>query len=36
MGAAVRRVGDTTFDGPTPIRDLLAAALDAARRGGAR
>ena len=29
---AVRRVGDRSFDGPTPVRDRLAPALDQARR----
>lgn len=32
---AVRRVGDARFDGPTPVRDRLSAALSAARRGRA-
>jgi branched-subunit amino acid aminotransferase/4-amino-4-deoxychorismate lyase len=31
---AVRRVGSRTFEGPTPVRDRLSAALWAARRGG--
>jgi branched-subunit amino acid aminotransferase/4-amino-4-deoxychorismate lyase len=30
---AVRRVGEATFSGPTPVRDRLSAALWAARRG---
>lgn len=30
---AVRRVADEVFDGPTPLRDQLAAGLRAARRG---
>lgn len=30
---AVRRVGDTAFDGPTPLRDQLSVALRDARRG---
>ena len=29
---AIRRVGDQTYDGPTPVRDRLAPALDQARR----
>lgn len=31
---AVQRVGDRSFGGPTPVRDRLSAALDAARRAG--
>ncbi len=31
---AVHRVGDRTFGGPTPVRDSLSAALQAARRAG--
>lgn len=30
---ALRRVGTRTYDGPTPVRDRLAPALDQARRG---
>ena len=33
---AVRRVGDVTYPGPTPVRDELSAALWAARRGQRR
>jgi branched-subunit amino acid aminotransferase/4-amino-4-deoxychorismate lyase len=31
---AVQRAGEHSFDGPTPIRDVLSRALAAARRGG--
>ncbi|QBI19421.1 hypothetical protein ER308_07555 [Egibacter rhizosphaerae] len=34
--ASIGRIGPHVFDGPTPVRDALSGALDAARRGGRR